>query len=284
MKEIMDINSLIIFHKIAETNNFSKASIILDIPISTISRKISKLEDDLKQKLFIRNTRKIHLTAEGQALYDKSKKIFDELYNLTNTFEEECNTVGDIRITATLEYKHYLAPKIVQFRKLFPHINLFINFSNDMKDLIEDSYDFAFRAGNLKDSSLYSFKLHNDQLNAYVFDKFYKRALDTDTNSEILIDDFDYCMLQNNTILTTKNGQQIKPKNKIVSNSIEFILEYAKEQPSIIYIPESFSQNGFIKLENYESKISYFHIVYLHKQLNKPSRLFLDFFKTFQQV
>lgn len=144
----MDINALTIFHKVAETNSFSVASRILNIPISTISRKINSLEKDLKRKLFIRTTRKINLTPEGQLFYKSSKPLFEQLHDLSNLFEEDEEISGDIRITSTLEHKCYLAPKIVEFRKMYPHINLFIHFSNDVKDMVEHSYDFAFRAGN----------------------------------------------------------------------------------------------------------------------------------------
>lgn len=270
----MDINALIIFHKVAETNNFSKAGKILDIPISTISRKITKLEEDLNQKLFIRNTRKIHLTIEGQILYEKSKPLFDELYNLPNIFEKDCNLTGDIRITCTIEYKLQLAPQIVEFRKQYPNINLFINFSNDVKDLIEDSYDFAFRAGELKDSSLYSVKLFKDSLCAYIHKDFFPQNINNESLKE-----FDYCVMENNFLLTFLNGELVKPKKRIVSNSIEFIQEYAKNQASIIYIPELFAGKDFVKINLFQEKTSYFHIVYLHKKLNKPCRLFLEFFK-----
>lgn len=274
----MDINALVIFYKVAETCNFSKTSKILDIPISTISRKINKLEIDLNQKLFIRNTRKVILTSEGQVLYETSKPLFEELNNLTNIFEDDCNLNGEIRITSPLEHKKYLAPKIAQFRKQYPKINFYINFSNDVKDMVEDSYDFAFRAGNLEDSNLYCLKLYSENLFPYIYEDYIDNNLEYDA-----LTGFNYCVMEHNTILTLKNGDVFKPVHKIVSNSIEFIQEYAQLQPTIVYIPETFANENFIKLNIFEPKNSSFHILYLHKKLNKPCRLFLDFFKQFQQ-
>lgn len=273
----MDINALIMFYKVAETNNFSKASKILEVPISTLSRKINKLEADLNQKLFIRNTRKVSLTLEGKILYEQSKPIFEELYNLPNIFEKEGDVSGEIRITSTIEHKCYLAPKVVQFRQLYPNINLFLHFSNDIKDLLEDSYDFAFRAGNLIDSSLYSYTLYKENLSAYIYKQYYNSGLEQGGLQE-----FDYCVMENNTLLHLNNGETFKPKKRVVSNSIHFIQEYAKFQASIIYVPDSHAQHDFIKLNTFKSKESSFNLVYLHKNLNKPCRLFLEFFKQFK--
>lgn len=274
----MDINALTIFYKVAETCNFSKASKVLDIPISTISRKINQLEIDLKQKLFIRNTRKVMLTNEGQVLYDTSKPLFEELYNLPNIFEDDCSLSGDIRLTATIEHRKYLAPKIAAFRKQYPKINLHINFSNDVKDLIEESFDFAFRAGKLEDSNLYAVKLYTERLIPYIHKDFFPESINLETLQE-----FDYCVMEHNLLLQKENGEVFKPLKRVVSNSIEFIQDYAREQASIIYIPETFADDDFVKINIFKCMTSYYHIVYLHKKLNKPCRLFLEFFKQYKE-
>jgi DNA-binding transcriptional LysR family regulator len=277
----MDINALVIFHKVAETNSFSIASRVLEIPISTISRKINKLEEDLKHKLFIRTTRKINLTSEGQLLYTSSKPLFDEFNTLGNLFEKDQDIAGDVRITSTIEHKYFLAPKIVEFRKMYPNINLFINFSNDVKDMIENSYDFAFRAGKLKDSSVYAHKLYTENIHAYIHKDYFPGDLSVECLTE-----FDYCMMEHFSSFKTIDGQVFKPKKKVVTNSIEFILEYAKHQPSIVYLPESHTPSDFLKLNIFETLTSTFQIVYLHKKLNRPCSLFLDFFKqmTFENM
>lgn len=275
----MDINALIIFHKIAETNSFSVASRVLEIPISTISRKINKLEEDLNHKLFIRTTRKINLTPEGQLLYNSSKHLFDEFHDLNNIFETDNNIAGDIRITSTIEHKCFLAPKIVEFRKKYPNINLYINFSNDVKDMVENSYDFAFRAGTLKDSSAYAYPLYSENMHAYIYKDFFPSNLHLDALAE-----FDYCMMEKISTLKTLDGQALKPKKRIITNSIEFIIEYAKHQASIVYLPDSYVSSDFLKLNTFESITTSFQIVYLHKKLNRPCSLFLEFFKQFKEV
>lgn len=85
----MDINSLRIFYKVADTSSFTKTSKILDIPTPTVSRKIKKLEDDLKIKLFNRTTRNISLTQDGIKLYEKSKPLFESLEKIHSEFNTD---------------------------------------------------------------------------------------------------------------------------------------------------------------------------------------------------
>lgn len=273
----MDITALTIFHKVAQTHSFSSASRLLDIPVSTVSRKVNKLEEELGQKLLIRTTRKVNLTAEGHLLYESSKSLFDELYQLNNIFEKDENVSGEIRITSTIEHRKFLAPKIVEFRKSYPNINLHINFSNDVKDMIEHSYDFAFRAGKLKDSSAYSFGLYTENLYAYIHKNYFPTTLDLETLKE-----FDYCMMEKLASLHTIDGKILKPKKKIVTNSIEFILEYARNQATIVYLPESHVSEDFLKINIFEPLSTSFQIVYLHKKLNRACNLFLNYFKQFK--
>lgn len=270
----MDINSLIIFNKVAETNNFSVASRILNIPISTISRKINKLEEDLQHKLLVRSTRKVNLTTDGQLFYNSSKLLFNDINDLENIFSNDNDISGEIRVTCTIEHKHFLIPHVIEFRKKYPKINLFFNFSNDVQDMIENSFDFAFRAGNLKNSNMYAYNLYSDTFNAYIHKKYYKKDITFNTLS-----DFDCCMMKNFPIIKTVDGQTFKPEEKIVSNSIEFILDYSKNYPTVTYLPYTHVSEDFVKLDFFESYHTNFQLVYLHKKLNKPCSLFLDFFK-----
>lgn len=270
----MDINALLIFHKIAQNNSFSETSRVLEIPISTVSRKINKLEEDFKRKLFLRSTRQIKLTQDGQALYESSKHLFNSLSDLTNLFQEDSNIQGDIRVTSTIEHKNYLAPKIVEFRQLYPNINLYINFSNEKKELISGGYNFAFTAGVLKDSSLYSYHLYKDQVSAYIHRDYFPSKVD-----EASLREFDFCVMEAIPTIEFASGQTLKPQKKIMTNSIEFIFNYAAQQPTIIYVPESHVTEDFIKINLFKTRETNFQIVYLDKKMNRACELFLEFFK-----
>jgi DNA-binding transcriptional LysR family regulator len=271
----LDINSFVVFFKVAETNSLTKAAVILEMPVSTVSRKLQKLEEDLGNKLFHRTTRKISLTQEGSLLYEKAKPHFDELESIGNELTGNTLEVkGEIRITAPLEKYDYLTEKLTLFRKSHPHINLHVNFSNDFQDLVQGSFDFAFRAGVLSDSNMFYYILGEEKLCAYVHKNFTPYQITFDTLNE-----YDYLVMEKNTFLETLDGRVFKPDNKITSNSVEFMLKVAKTVPSIIYVPEKTVNEDYIKLNIFKEKKASFQIVYLSKQQNKICKLFLDFFK-----
>lgn len=272
---IMDINSLVIFFKVAETNSLTKASKILEFPVSTVSRKIKKLEEDLGSKLFHRTTRHISLTQEGKLLYERAKPHFDELETVGNELAgSDDHLRGEIRITAPVEKRNYLVNLISKFRKHYPNISLHMNFSNDLHDLVQDSFDFAFRVGNLNDSNLFYHIIGQEKLVAYIHKNFMPHRINFESLSE-----FDYFVMEKNTFLETVEGNIFKPENKIASNSIEFILEMSKIIPSIIYVPEAEANNDFIKINVFKEIIAPFQIIYLSKQQNKICKAFLDFVK-----
>jgi len=271
----MDINSLVIFFKVAETSSLTKASKVLEIPVSTVSRKLQKLEEDLGNKLFHRTTRKISLTQEGNILYNKAKPHFVELEMVGNELAgNDIMLKGEIRVTAPIEKREFLAERISSFRQLFPNISIHLNFSNDFHDLVENSFDFAFRAGNLPDSGMFYHKIGNEHLCAYIHKRFMPHSITLESLNE-----FDYFVMEKNTFLETSDGVVFRPENKVTSNSIEFILDLAKKIPSIIYVPAGMVTDDYIKINVFKEKTASFQIVYLSKQQNKICQSFLDFFK-----
>jgi len=267
----MDINSLVIFFKVAETKSFTKASKILDIPVSNVSRKINKLESDIGVKLLNRTTRNISLTQDGINLYEKSKPHFEVLENIKSEFIQDDSLVsGLIRVTAPFEEKIYVANLISTFKNSYPNVEFFVHFSNDLENLIEKSFDFAFRGGNLKNSNLFYFKTREENLYAYIHKNFYYETITPD-----LIKDIDCFLMENNYYLETLDGEIIQPKNKIISNSIEFIKQMAERNKSLIYIPEHFSNDNFVKIPFIKEKSTTFQIVYTSKKQNNICKLFL---------
>lgn len=274
----MDINSLIIFFKVADSLSFTKASKILEIPKSTITRKINELESSLNHKLFIRTTRKINLTKEGQFLYERSKQHFEALQNIEYEMKSDSDISGEVRITCVIEHRNYLLDKIIDFRKKYPNVNFHVNFSNDKEDLIQDSYDFAFRGGILNSDSSYAVKLYSETLDCYINKKFFPESLRLSDLSE-----FNYCVMKSSVLLESLSGEQFKPNKKIVSNSVEFLIAFAQNEPSIIHVPSKHITDDFIKINIFKTKQSDFNLVYLNKTQNRTCRLFLEYMKSHKE-
>jgi len=120
------LSSYHIFNAVAETGNLSKAAKILYISQPAISRAVSKLEQSLSVRLFIRNSRGVHLTEEGKLLYEHTKTAFDSLRKAEEGIKRFHNLgAGQLRIGVDASlYKHILMPQLQAFIQNHPHIRL----------------------------------------------------------------------------------------------------------------------------------------------------------------
>lgn len=277
MSEVMDINSLVVFFKVAETSSFSQAARILEMPVSTVSRRISRLEEELNHKLIVRTTRKLSLTREGHELYQRAKPHLDQLDSIRYDFNHQQTLSGEIRITSTLEHRDYLSEKIALFKESYPDIKVFIHFSNEIKNMIEHSFDFSFRGGILPDANYYSMKLYEETLGAYMHKDFFHEG-DIGNYADI-----EFAVMESTSYLEYDNDKIFKPEKKIVSNSIEFLVSYATRRKAIIYVPNRYCSEDFVLLNQFKTKHSNFQIVYLNRTQNRVCQVFLEFFKQFKE-
>ena len=69
------LNALVIFAKVVEAKGFSKAARLLDLPVSTVSRRIAELEDQLGVRLLKRSTRSLRLTEIGSQILEHARRV-----------------------------------------------------------------------------------------------------------------------------------------------------------------------------------------------------------------
>lgn len=95
----MQLRSLEIFVTVVEKNGFTKAAENLYVGQPTISKTIRKLEQELNVTLFDRSSKKIQLTDEGKALYQKSKDILGEVYSIPDCLNELSSVIrGEVKV------------------------------------------------------------------------------------------------------------------------------------------------------------------------------------------
>ena len=73
-KLISDLNALFIFAKVADASSFSEAARRLRMPVSTVSRRVAELEDQLGVRLLERSTRQLRLTDVGAEVLEHAQK------------------------------------------------------------------------------------------------------------------------------------------------------------------------------------------------------------------
>jgi DNA-binding transcriptional LysR family regulator len=154
-------NRLAYFNCVVEQGSISKASRIFDIQPSSISRQLSALEEELNVRLLERSTRNVGVTEAGQLFYQYSKRItgeFDEAKRVVSALHHSPR--GSLKISTTVAFgESKILPLVPTFRAAFPEVDIEIEITERVVDLIEENVDIAIRSGRLPDSNLIAKKL-----------------------------------------------------------------------------------------------------------------------------
>ena len=155
-----DINTLIIFVKLVECRNLSTAAEKLGMPKSTVSRKISKLEEDLGCKLLRKSTHQISVTDLGEKVYRYSLKILYEANEVRSLIEgSHQEPQGEIRAALPIFMGVDFATRVGStFLQRYPKAQLELRLVDSMVHPIKDGFDAVFGIGPLQDSSLFAKK------------------------------------------------------------------------------------------------------------------------------
>lgn len=161
----MNLNNWILFSQIVDTGSLTKASKKLGIPKSTLSRRLSKLEDDFGMRLLTRRGRNFELTDAGHLFYQEALHLAEQVSNAKERLAESMQREeGVIKIAAPkMPGKTFLGIWLAEFINRYPHIHIQLDLSNSMIQLFDQGYDLALRVGPMVDSSLISRKLAKTQ-------------------------------------------------------------------------------------------------------------------------
>jgi DNA-binding transcriptional LysR family regulator len=150
----MDLNEIVVFARVVQAGSFTAAAAQLGMPKSTVSRKVSELEERLGSRLLQRTTRKLSLTDVGRTYYDYCARIVGEVEEAERAVSSlQGKPRGLLRITAPVNVS-FLGPIVSEFLKRYPEVQMELFCTQRSVDLIEERYDLGIRAGALADSTL----------------------------------------------------------------------------------------------------------------------------------
>ncbi len=156
-----DLDALMIFAKVVDANSFSEAARRLKMPVSTVSRRIAELEDQLGVRLLERSTRSLRLTDIGSDVLEharRSAELSDTVDNIVSN--QLLNVSGLLRLSAPPSLSDsLLAPLVGAFQASYPDVRVQIFVTDRFVDPIAEGVDLVFRLGALKDSSLVARKI-----------------------------------------------------------------------------------------------------------------------------
>ncbi|RNF51398.1 LysR family transcriptional regulator [Marinomonas hwangdonensis] len=152
----MNAADLTLFVNVADAGSFNKAARYVGMSTPALSKKISKLEQDLGVQLIHRTTRRLSLTEAGESLYVHAKNIEGQVSDaIASVSAFSQGLTGNIKLSVpTISGELLLAEAIAEFCHKYPNITIDMRLENDFVDLVAEGLDLAIRTGKLEDSSL----------------------------------------------------------------------------------------------------------------------------------
>ena len=150
------IEAMSMLIEVTDRGSFSAAARSLNVPVTTLSRKISDLEAALGAKLLVRSTRKIDLTDAGATYLAAARRIIEQVEEAEREAAGEFTVPkGRLVITAPIQFGQlHVLPVVTDFLAQFPQIDVSLLLQDRNLQLVEDHIDMAVRIGRLPDSSM----------------------------------------------------------------------------------------------------------------------------------
>ena len=173
----MDWDKLKIFHTVAEAGSFTKASTVLNLSQSAISRQIQTLENELKIHLFERHARGLVLTNNGEYLYRTAHDVITKLKDVEANLSDEKNKLtGKLTVTTVVSFgTTWLTPRIKEFMDLNPEIEIELIFDDKELDLATRQADVAIRMRRPKQLNLIQKKFVDFNYHIYGSNKYLEK-------------------------------------------------------------------------------------------------------------
>src|SRR6478735_6612853 len=164
----MDINrsgEMEVFVRVVDLGGFSAAARALRMTPSAVSKLIARLETRLGTRLVNRSTRKLQLTPEGSAFYDRAVRVLADLDEGERSAAAGASPRGRLRVNTNVPFgTHYLIPLLPGFLERHPEVTVEVTLTDTVVDLLEDRADVAIRVGPLKSSQLVARKLGESRM------------------------------------------------------------------------------------------------------------------------
>ncbi len=151
--------------QVIEAGGFSAAARRMRVSVSVLSRQVMQLEDRLGARLLQRTTRRIALTEEGRAYFERARRILADIAETELAVQSaHAAPSGTLRINMSIAFgRSQVVPLLPEFLERYPDVGVELTFTDAIVDLIEDGADVAIRIANLSDSRLVARRLADNR-------------------------------------------------------------------------------------------------------------------------
>lgn len=143
------------FVRVAELSSFTRAADSLGLPKASASTAVRKLETSLGTQLLHRTTRRVHLTADGRAFYERCKDLLDDMDELQSMFQRAHALRGRLRVDMSSGLaRHFVLPRLPEFLDQHPQLEIELSGTDRIVDVVREGFDCVLRVGTVDDSAL----------------------------------------------------------------------------------------------------------------------------------
>ncbi|WP_437280582.1 LysR family transcriptional regulator [Sorangium sp. So ce375] len=150
----LDLNDAALLVRVVRTRSFSAAARERGVPVSTVSRRIARLESALGVRLLERTTRRLQLTEAGRAYFGHAERAIDDLSRGTHQVRElQSEPRGRVRIVAPIALGAAVASVVCSYLAKHPRVSVDLEIDSRRVDLLAGSFDIAIVPGHVEDTT-----------------------------------------------------------------------------------------------------------------------------------
>ncbi|MCY1333749.1 HTH-type transcriptional regulator PgrR [compost metagenome] len=166
------------FARVVETGSFTKAAETLHMSKTSVTQLVQQLEARLRVRLINRTTRKLNVTADGAAYYERVVRLLADMDDAeTSLSSASASPRGRLRIDVPSPLaRMILVPALPEFHARYPDIQIDMGVSDRIVDLIDENVDCVVRGGELTDQSLMARRVADLQLGVFAAPSYLERA------------------------------------------------------------------------------------------------------------
>jgi DNA-binding transcriptional LysR family regulator len=150
------LDRMLIFTRVAELASFTQAADALGLPKASVSTAVQQLEAQLATRLLHRTTRRVQLTQDGQAYYERCKDLLADVDELQSMFQQVDGALrGRVRIDMSSGLaRNVVVPRLPELLERHPDLTIELSSTERRVDVVREGFDCVLRTGAVLDTSL----------------------------------------------------------------------------------------------------------------------------------
>lgn len=155
MSSNLDLSALRVFLQVADLAHFTRAAEELGLPKGRVSQVVRELEAQLGTRLFLRTTRRVSLTPDGELLAERARALLADASDIEALFQQDQQLTGRLRVDMPVRLAlDAVMPALPSFLAAHPGLTVEVSCTDRRVDLVEEGFDGVLRVGAVHDPLL----------------------------------------------------------------------------------------------------------------------------------